>query len=114
MVGENVHINNLPGPPEVPVIPNIEEALNDWFNEHQNYGFEPYSLTTERPIGHYTQVFFSTVARSHMRTKEKNCKEIASNIFSYIHTYVTHAFQKVVDRAHVCIHICRKRWSIRS
>lgn len=58
-IGENVFIKTLPRPFYVPVIPNILEALDSWFDEHANYGFEPYSLATPRPIGHYTQMVWA-------------------------------------------------------
>ncbi|KAI8424442.1 hypothetical protein MSG28_002931 [Choristoneura fumiferana] len=81
LVGENVHINNLPGPPDVPVIPDIEEALNDWFSEHQNYGFEPYSLTTERPIGHYTQMVWAESTHVGCGISQKRENDVTTTLF---------------------------------
>ncbi|XP_047984158.1 scoloptoxin SSD552-like [Leguminivora glycinivorella] len=55
-IGENMFINNIPEPSHVP---NIEETLDFWFDEHTKYNFEPYGLTLPPGIGHYTQMVWA-------------------------------------------------------
>ncbi|XP_052749265.1 GLIPR1-like protein 1 isoform X2 [Galleria mellonella] len=56
LVGENIYMAKYYSNINTTVTPNIEQALDSWFNEYKNYGFTPFSLNTLNPIGHYTQM----------------------------------------------------------
>ncbi|KAM3967282.1 venom allergen 5 2-like [Aphomia sociella] len=56
LVGENIYMANFYSSVDIPVIPNIEEALETWFNEYINYRLAPFSLDMIKPFGHYTQM----------------------------------------------------------
>ncbi|XP_077292836.1 uncharacterized protein LOC143915889 [Arctopsyche grandis] len=40
------------------IVPKWEEIINDWFNEHKLYKYQPY--VKDKAVGHYTQMIWAT------------------------------------------------------
>ncbi|XP_014367134.2 scoloptoxin SSD976 [Papilio machaon] len=63
LVGENIYVynyySNMGDEPKI----DIENALDNWFQEHKFYNFVPFFLTSINPFGHYTQMVWSNTNR---------------------------------------------------